>query len=115
MQNDRETNVTGAGMGGGQSTGTGGYGAQPTGTDQTEHSGSIAIDTTARPVNTPSHDHSHGAAGTRVKEMAADVRHRAAEQVQSKIDDQKYRAADSLGNVAQSLRTASEHMSGNES
>jgi hypothetical protein len=48
--------------------------------------------------------------GARALDTARDMGERAAEEVQSRVEDQKYRAADSLGNFAQSLRTASNQM-----
>jgi hypothetical protein len=50
----------------------------------------------------------------RAGELARDVRQRATEEVESRIADQKYRAADTLGSVAQSLRAASAQIPENE-
>src|SRR5687768_4120536 len=44
----------------------------------------------------------------RTRELASTVRDRATEKVEERLAEQKYRAADSLGNVAQSLRSASQ-------
>ncbi len=55
---------------------------------------------------TPTADTSDGI-GSRAKEIASDVGHEAADRIEARAETQKTRAADSLGSVAQSLRTAS--------
>lgn len=49
-------------------------------------------------------------AASRAGELARDMKHRAAEQVETRLADQKYRAVDTLGSVAQSLRTAGDQL-----
>jgi hypothetical protein len=46
----------------------------------------------------------------RITDTADDLRHRAADEVQARVEGQKERAADSLEGVARSLRSASEQM-----
>jgi hypothetical protein len=47
----------------------------------------------------------------RITDAADDLRHRAADEVQARVEGQKERAAESLEGVARSLRSASEQMS----
>jgi hypothetical protein len=46
----------------------------------------------------------------RAKNVASDVRERAAEQIQARASETKHRATDSLSDVAESLRTASQQL-----
>jgi hypothetical protein len=54
------------------------------------------------------------ALGAKAREVADDVRHRAADQVESRVAQQKHRAVDTLEDVAQSLRTAGHQMTDRE-
>ena len=97
MQNERDTEFTPA-------AGPTELGERGTARGRTELGGERMSD-----IPTDLGDGSAGL-GSRVKDRASDVRHRAMGQMESQIEHRKERAANSLEDVAQSLRSASQQL-----
>jgi hypothetical protein len=107
MQNERDVEFTpGSGFGdvGGVGADNPASGGRPR-TDSSQIGGSDPLRSTGDRVEDVT---------AKVKEAADDIRHRATEQAETRIEDQKYRAASSLGGMARSLREASDHMPGDD-
>ncbi|MEX2584341.1 MAG: hypothetical protein WD766_13815 [Gemmatimonadota bacterium] len=98
MENQRDVELT-------SGTGIGGIG-------ESGNLGTAAGRFDATGGTTPGNTSADGAGGPKeqVKETAREAKERATEEVESRISEQKYRAADTLGDVAESLRTAGQQL-----
>lgn len=103
MQNERDIEFT-PGFRPGEGGGHVGAGAS------SAENGLDTVADHARELGAEARDRAHDLAGS-AREIADDVRHRAADELETRLSDQKGRATHSLGDLAQSLRSASGQMS----
>lgn len=122
MENQRDVDLTpGTGLsdvsdtgttGGTSGLGAGGFDSTRSTSTGTGYTGSGSLGGTS--YETDSLGSSPSDTGTdvrsRARHLVDNVRSTATEKAEERISEQKYRAADSLGNVAQSLRTASQQL-----